>query len=211
MALLAIRNFTIFGLFLVLFLSSNISLVKERINFSEKTFRIYAALVSLVIFIFVILANLPKISNAGEFSFGLAPKVNAAADFFKKENLQGPIFNNYDIGGYLIYNLYPQEKVFVDNRPEAYPADFFQKIYIPMQENEEEWKRQLAEFQFNVIFFHLNDYTPCGQKFMLKRIQDPEWAPVFADQFVIIFLKRNELNKNTINHFEIPKERFSIK
>jgi len=55
--------------------------------------------------------------------------------FFKENNLQGPIFNNYDIGGYLIFNLFPQEKVFVDNRPETYSSEFFQEDYIPMQED----------------------------------------------------------------------------
>ena len=80
-----------------------------------------------------------KTSNAGDAQLGLLPKINAAADFYKTNKIQGPIFNNYDIGGYLIFHLYP-EKIFVDNRPEAYPTSFFQDVYIPMQENNDIWK-----------------------------------------------------------------------
>lgn len=100
---------------------------------------------------------------------------NASAEFFKKENVQGPVFNNYDIGSYLIYYLFPQERVFVDNRPESYPASFFKEIYIPMQEK---------EYNFNAIFFSHCDYTPWGQKFLINRLNDKDWVPVFADQFI---------------------------
>ncbi len=137
-------------------------------------------------------------------------KINAPAEFFKKEHLQGPIFNNYDVGGFLIFHLYPQEKVFVDNRPEAYPQSFFDEVYIPMQEKEADWQKAEEKYQFNVIFFYRNDYTPWGQQFLISRIQDKTWAPVFVDQQTIIFLKRNSLNQDIITHFEIPAENFNI-
>ena len=68
-------------------------------------------------------------SHWQEKGIGLAKDDQKAAEFFKKENIQGPIFNNYDIGGYLIYYLYPGQKVFVDNRPEVYPKEFLQNVH----------------------------------------------------------------------------------
>ena len=64
---------------------------------------------------------------------GLFADMNLSAEFFKQNNIKGPVFNNYDIGSYLIYHLYLKEPEFVDNRPEAYSVDFFKKTYIPMQ------------------------------------------------------------------------------
>jgi len=61
------------------------------------------------------------------FGFGLVQGNNQSAQFFIDNNIKGPLFNNYDIGGYLIYHFYPQEKVFTDNRPEAYSVSFFEK------------------------------------------------------------------------------------
>ena len=124
--------------------------------------------------------------------------------------MQGPIFNNYDIGGYLIFHLFPQEKVFVDNRPETYPPNFFQNVYVPMQEDEQIWGEKSVEYNFNAIIFYLHDATPWGQKFLITRVQDKNWVPVFADNFIIIFLKKNELNKEVIKKFEMSQEMFRI-
>jgi hypothetical protein len=141
---------------------------------------------------------------------GLMPGVNNSAVFFKENRLQGPIFNNYDIGGYLIYHLYPQEKVFVDNRPEAYSVSFFKDEYIPMQENNDIWKRMDQHYNFNTIYFYRHDLTPWGQNFLIQRIQDPAWAAVYVDDFTIIFLKRNNQNNTIIQQKELPKELFNV-
>jgi len=130
--------------------------------------------------------------------------------FFKENNLQGPIFNNYDIGGYLIFNLFPQEKVFVDNRPEIYSSEFFQEDYIPMQENYDIWLTKSKEYGINTIIFYRHNAIPWGQQFLITRIDDVSWAPVFVDDRVIIFLKRNLLNKEVIQEYEIPRKIFSI-
>ncbi|MFN3966251.1 MAG: hypothetical protein ACK4JE_00935, partial [Endomicrobiia bacterium] len=136
--------------------------------------------------------------------------VNESAEFFNEKNLKGPIFNNYDIGGYLIFHLFPKEKVFVDNRPEAYPSSFFEKEYISMQENEEIWHELNEKYNFNVIFFYRHDLTPWAQKFLISRIDDPQWAPIFVDQYSIIFLRNTQENKNIINRYKIPRELFWV-
>jgi hypothetical protein len=111
----------------------------------------------------------------------------------------------------MIFGLFPKEKVFVDNRPEAYPKEFFSQVYIPMQENEDLWKEESVKNKFNVIFFYRLDYTPWGQKFLINRIKDPAWAPVFIDKETIIFLQRNKQNTEVIKKYELPKEMFTIK
>ena len=141
-------------------------------------------------------------------SFGLRPGVNRSAEFFKRNHLEGPIFNNYDIGGYLIYHLFPQERVFVDNRPEAYSVSFFKDIYVPMQEKEEVWKKMDERYRFNAIFFYRRDITPWAQPFLIQRIQDFAWAPVFVDDETIILLKRNAKNASLIERYELPGEIF---
>lgn len=142
---------------------------------------------------------------------GLAPQVMGSAEFFKEENLRGPIFNNYDIGGYLIYTLWPSEKVFVDNRPEAYPGSFFNEVLIPSQDNEDAWQKLDAQYRFNVIFFSHHDLTPWGQAFMLRRLDDPEWAPVYADPYALIFLRRTVENAPVIVRRELPRSMFRVK
>jgi hypothetical protein len=141
---------------------------------------------------------------------GLLPGVNDSARFFSENQIKGPIFNNYDIGGYLIYHLYGQEKVFVDNRPESYSVAFFKEIYVPMQENEEKWHEVDQQYNFNVIYFYRRDATPWAQPFLIRRLQDENWAPVYVDDYVLIILKQNDQNRDIIQTHELPKSMFVV-
>jgi hypothetical protein len=142
---------------------------------------------------------------------GLAKDVEGSAGFFRSQGLQGPIFNNYDIGGYLIYYLFPRERLFVDNRPEAYPAEFFGKVYAPMQEDEKVWAEMDRKYGFQVIYFYRHDQTTWGQPFLIRRIDDPAWAPVFVDGYTIILAKRGGVNQKVIEKFELPRSIFGVK
>ncbi len=213
MAWLALRNFTIFGFFALPIIATNLKTSfpnKIKFNYSPNLF----AFLSLVIFIF----SAAFFGNAQYYSLyknnlGLGARAgnSAAAQFFQEEKIAGPIFNNYDLGGYLIYYLYPEEPVFVDNRPEAYPASFFKETYIPLQDDESFWQEQKEEYNFNALFFYYHDATPWGQKFLIARVNDSEWVPVFVDQNNIIFVKNNEQNQNIIQKYQIPRENFRIK
>lgn len=201
---LAIRNFSLFAFFALPIIAYNIK------NGLGKKFKINsvnnkAAIVFLALAIFFV--NFVSYSERlplakGQFGFGLPPGINQSAEFFKEQNIQGPILNNYDIGSYLIYHFYPEEKVFVDNRPEAYSVPFFENIYIPLQQDNNIFKKQDEVYNFNAIFFSYHDFTPWGQNFLIERINDLDWAPVFADGYAIIFLKRNELNHPIIEKYE---------
>lgn len=207
----AIRNFTIFGYFALPITAINL----RNINIlKRKTKDDYFLVIISAVFLFLAIVVInPQYWSTKKilYGFGLRKRVENAALFFKKENIQGSIFNNYDIGSYLIYYLYPEQRVFVDNRPEAYPASFFKKIYIPLQENEQKWKEIDKRYNFNVIFFYRHDATPWGQNFLVKRVFDPKWAPVYVDEYCIILLKRNGVNKPTIQKYELPKEIFSVR
>jgi len=139
---------------------------------------------------------------------GLAENINASADFFRETHIKGPIFNNYDIGGYLIYHLPDGEKVFVDNRPEAYSVSFFEDIYIPMQEKENIWEQMDKKYGFNTIYFYRRDATPWAQPFLIRRIQDAIWVPIFVDNYTLIVIKNIKENEDIIKKHALPKEIF---
>lgn len=210
MAFLALRNFTLFGLFALVVLAYNLDKILKKINFQPEPVKTVALISFLIIAGFSIINNNQEIFYKDK-GLGLVLNSSVSAEFFKRENIKGPIFNNYDIGGYLIYYLYPKEKVFIDNRQkEAYPASFFKEIYIPMQEDEEKWEKEMESHNFNVIFFYRLDYTPWAQPFLIKRLSDPLWAPVFVDERTIIFLKRNKQNQSVIEKYELSKENFKV-
>ncbi len=171
-------------------------------------------------FIFVLIALLcyliglgsqGKILKYKKPGLGLTAWSENAGIFFKEQNLHGPIFNDYDIGSYLTYNLFPQEKVFIDNRPEAYPGSFFLSTYLPAIEREDQWQEILAEYRFNAIFFYHYDKGPYVRNFIYKRLRDPVWLLVYADPYAVILLKNSPENQATIKEFQITKENIGEK
>lgn len=169
-----------------------------------RSFRIKYLTPSLLLsFIFILSINnfYPLDKNIG---LGLIPKVNASAEFYKENNISGPIFNNYDIGGYLIFH---DIRVFIDNRPEAYSIDFLDD-YKLAQKDENKWHDLDEKYNFNAIYFYRHDMTPNAQPFLIKRIEDADWAPIFVDDYALLLLKRNDKNKKIIKEFVIPNEKF---
>jgi len=79
-----------------------------------------------------------------------------------------------------------------------------------MQENDTVWKEAEEKYNFNVIYFYRHDATPWAQAFMISRLKDSSWAPVYVDDYTIIFLKRNEKNQAIIDKYELPREIFAV-
>jgi hypothetical protein len=187
-AWLALRNFAILGLLGLPVLAYGLALFVPKDTRPELELKLSFGAVWLILATILFSVNFTKINhNRG---IGLVSGNLNAAQFFLEHHLTGPILNNYDIGSYLIFTLYPQEKVFTDNRPEAYPAGFFQNEYIPALQNSEVWKQELAKYHFNTIFFSATDITNWGQDFLAARVNDPDWTLAYADSFGIIFSKK---------------------
>ncbi len=123
---------------------------------------------------------------------GLMPQQAQAAKFITQQQLPQPIFNNYDLGSYLIYYLYPEYQVFTDNRPEAYGQDFFQETYIPMQQLPEKWQQALAKYKFKTIIFAHRDITPWGVQFLRLIKADEGWQQIYLDEIVVIYVQSTD-------------------
>lgn len=168
--------------------------------------------VSTLIFgcLFLILSTGIFTPNLTKLGSGEIPNSNKPADFILKNNLKGPIFNNYDIGGYLAYSVFPREKLFIDNRPEAYSEDFLENEFLASLKNETAWERVEEKYNPNIIFFFRHDQVDGAQKFLFNRVRDENWIPVFVDKFTLIFVKNIDKNKTVIEKFEISKDVFGM-
>ena len=204
LAFKAIRGIPIFSMFFVPFAAK---FVYDHVKFN-KTFLLGTSIV--VFFLSILFKNHYFSIYNGNFGIGLMPGVQKSAAFFRDNNIPGPVFNNYDIGGYLIFNLYPKERVFVDNRPEAYPVSFFGNTYIPAQEDDTKWNEIDEKYKFNAIYFYRLDATPWAQPFLIKRVKDSKWVPVYVDNYVLILVKDSEQNRNVIDNYKIPKSAFVV-
>src|SRR6185312_3104616 len=66
-----------------------------------------------------------------------------AVDFMRTQNLPQPIYNEYHWGGYLIWNLYPNSRVFMDPRADVYGDAFFEE-FMATHAGDLNWKENVA-------------------------------------------------------------------
>lgn len=151
--------------------------------------------------------NVPLLSRR-PIAIGLNPNSSRAAEFIIMNQIPGPIFNNFDVAGYLTYYLYPTEKTFVDNRPEAHPADFFTKVYTPMLKDSAFWKGVDQEFSFNMIVLYYKDRAEWIPEFIQARLKDPQWVPVYADGSVVVFVRNSLQNSAVTSRYRISPDTF---
>lgn len=205
---MAIRHFPFFGLSLIFPFSLGLTLARGKISSYLKLSRptifwVRITLGAIIIGfltreIYGLLSNQYYLTRGSmvRTGFGQVKGAREAVDFFLKNKLSGPIFNNFDIGSYLIYRLYPAEKVFVDGRPEAYPVSFFQQVYIPMQEKEDVWREVERKYYFQTIVFSHTDATPWGRSFVRRIANDPSWVIVYFDDYGLTLVRKDSVTEN---------------
>ena len=194
-----VRNFPIFVLVTFPYSALLALEVEKKIDLQIK--RIFQILLLCGIGVFLFFDVSARLTSPAR-GFSYFSGASQAVDFFEQNHLKGPVFNNFDIGSYLIYRLYPQEKVYVDGRPEAYSVAFFDE-YKKMQESPTEFAKQDAQYHFNTIIFSHTDITPWAQTFLASTLKNPEWVPVYLDPMMVIFVKNIVENKQIIEKHKV--------
>jgi hypothetical protein len=154
-----------------------------------------------------------KFFSARNYATGtnIMPFSEKLGTFLRSAKIKGKVFNNYDIGSYLIFFLYPQQLTFVDNRPEAFSAKFFEETYYPMLIEDLAWQKNFQKYQFQWIIFQRHDQTEHGQPFLIRRIKDPQWIPVYVDDYSIVLARNSAQNANFIKKNALSNDIFKFK
>lgn len=221
LGLFASRNLAMFGLAAFIIIPVNLlnvykyfkNLFLNKFPALENVLRNYVLGLFLLIVIsslvyLIVDARTANKTIKNPFGLGLVGSGDASAKFFKDNELSGPVFNNYDIGSALIFWLFPEQKVFVDNRPEAYSNRFFTETYIPMQENTEKWDEVNKLYQFKTIYFSHTDGTPWAQKFLNRILADADWSLVYFDESSVILINNKLNDKNLVDSLSLSKDDF---
>lgn len=207
-----LRNLPLYALVsfpvMAIVLSDMQDFIEKRLSAGKKTLSaIFKILVSafLILLIFLVANNnyYEYVKSSRAFGFSVPNGLSRAVDFVKDNKIEGPMFNNFDIGGYLIWRLYPDEKVFVDNRPEAYSVKFFNEIYKPMQEDKKKWLEFSEKYGINFVFFGHTDVTPWGQNFIKNIVKNPNWEVIYINENAIILVKDNKKNSEIISKLSV--------
>lgn len=107
----------------------------------------------------------------------------AAVEFFKSQRLPGPIYNRYGWGGYLIYQLYPEYRVYIDGRADVYGDAFFAEA-MRTYDGAADWASSLDRYGIKTVFI-----SPDAPLASLLRNDHGKWRVVYEDNDAIIFTR----------------------
>jgi hypothetical protein len=103
-----------------------------------------------------------------------------AAEYIKGAGISGKIFNSYNWGGYLIWNLFPQTKVYIDGRCDMYGANFVTR-YVYIYTTKPGWENKLNIDSIEYALIEPNTY-------LAYALQDSAgWKTIYSDDFSVLF------------------------
>lgn len=126
----------------------------------------------------------------------------AAADFLRKNPIPGKMFNFFDVGGFLDWQLFPQALTFIDGRT------YNQQVFLEHQTVTgamSGWERILEGYGVTYIVTKSMDSSGMILPLIPALANDPGWSLVFADGLFVVFVRNTPENREYIRRHELPK------
>jgi hypothetical protein len=181
--------------------------VKPKI---EKFAAMILAVIALVVFGLnyqQFVKAIPHLSKAP-----ITPPSSHVDKFIRQNAIPGRMFNSDFLGGYLIWELYPWKKVFVDTRQIDIASHVeFNTVMLAAPSTDERrpvWERLLSTYDVNILAFHMMSLE--GKLWGLTKdlIDNPRWRPVFNDGISVVFVRNTHGNSVLIEKYGMSREDF---
>lgn len=104
----------------------------------------------------------------------------AAIAWMKTNRPQGPMFNSYNLGGYLLWTL-PEYPVFIDGRADLYGDELIHE-WMEISNGTDSGLALLEERGIQIILLE-------PEHGLIPRLNPQEWRQVYADDKIIIYQK----------------------
>lgn len=127
----------------------------------------------------------------------------AAAEFLRNNPIEGNMFNFFDVGGFLDWQLYPRALTFIDGR--AINSTVFQEHQV-VTGAMEGWKEVLRRYGVTYIVTKTIDSSGMILPLIPALANDPDWSLVFADGLFVIFVRNEPNYQDYIRKFGIRKD-----
>ncbi|MBV8053408.1 MAG: hypothetical protein JOZ80_19620, partial [Acidobacteriaceae bacterium] len=108
---------------------------------------------------------------------------SAALSFVAGAALPAPVMNHYNWGGYFIWKLYPEYKVFIDGRADVYGDSFMDQFAAAYYVRGENWRTGLEKWGVQTIVL------PPDAPMITALSAEPGWQRVFADSQAVVLTR----------------------
>jgi hypothetical protein len=108
-----------------------------------------------------------------------------AVQYLREHEITGNLFNEYVWGGYLIYQLYPEYRVFIDGRADVY-GDAFVDTFAQVASLRPTWRKVLDDYDVDVILVR-------EQSVLAVALMDrQDWQDVYTDNIARLFVRKQQ-------------------
>lgn len=107
----------------------------------------------------------------------------AAASFIAKTQPAAPLMNHYNWGGYFIWKLYPEYRVFIDGRADLYGDAFINDFASTYYLRGHAWQSPLAFWDIRTVVL------PPDSPLIAALQSTPGWRTIFADPQVVVLTR----------------------
>ncbi len=119
-----------------------------------------------------------------------------AAEFVDRSRISGAMFNDYSIGTYLNFRLFPARRTFIDGH--TYTPESLQ-AYRQVMAMATPYAGVVDRFGIN--YFILSHKVGETRDLIAKLYHDEQWALVYLDEIAVVFVKRVPENDALIARF----------
>ena len=124
------------------------------------------------------------------------------AEFLKGLDIRGNMFNFFDIGGFLEWQLHPRKLTFIDGRGAGLPQFPEHQIVTSGMNGTEDI---FLKYDITYVVIKSADSSGTVLPLVYYLAAKKDWELVFADGLMMVFVKNIPENRNIIERYRMPK------
>lgn len=107
-----------------------------------------------------------------------------AVEYLQQHAIPGPMFDSYGFGGYLIWSMSPQQKIFIDGRSEIYEHGGVLRDYSDLTQMKPGGLDVLRRYKIQSCLLERNEPLSV----VLSAL--PDWEKIYSDHTGVLFVRR---------------------
>lgn len=147
-------------------------------------FRLNYLLLGLILFLALLWTGLMIAQNEKAIAESGLPV--EAVGFIEQHQPSGPIFNSYNWGGYLLFQLWPDYPIYIDGRTDLYQDEFINR-YLQVMTASENWSQILEDDGVNLVL--VEDRSVIANVMR----QESAWLEIYRDDLAVLFKRKIEI------------------
>ncbi len=108
-------------------------------------------------------------------------------DYMEQNDLRGNIFHSQSYGDYMLWRLWPKQKVFFDGRVHIFGEEFV-RTYLEIMQGFD-WERRLDKYNINYVLLAKDNTERDARGLMGKMRQSSGWTLLYEDENSVLWEK----------------------